>query len=786
MIPTADGGKFELAFHVAWLGVAKQLTELLLVWDGDPAIQRFADWIGVLNLFIHGVSLASFDRSCQPAFQAVSDAIVGTDQTNGLLGLLRSFRDLTAAERAAPEVKEHYRLSLESALRELLTGPLRTLALQTAGADAERAQEAVEAIRSQIRQGSDAKADQADVGHDRVITLKVFQSTATREVSIAANTRVGGLRKWLLDDGFPEGFKLLGRTGGTVLMTLKSTDRIPEDDIVLLHGVESLHPPKPLPPVAETRSRAELAWAYRGVIPRITNKQALEMCKELAAGFRDPKFQEQLRALQSEVRGEHRRTLADLALTVQKNVLPKYGYEGTAEGVAALRLETKEQFSTDAALHLMSREINDLLGFKEDMRESEAELLESPRFEVHDVKGWLEHLAEHGFVVVAATAADEDLSYAWELLWDFIESADQTGRVKRDDVNSWQDSEKKNCGWPAGKEDGIIHERGIGQSELLWYLRSLPSVRKIFSSIWQTEELVTSFDGAGVFRPYGRNESWKTKKKNWHHVDQAHTKRGLHCIQGQITLTDVHEGSGGLVVVPGSHKFHNEILRSYEHSTWDFLSLRKGDPIVHDGTGGPKLLAAKAGDCLLWDSRTIHSNTLPLKDHPCLWGRQLIRATVYVCMTPAFWCSAETLEKRQQAFAAGVTTAHWPHEYHEMDRPEKVARGTFHLTGEQLDLLAPSPWGMQDSSGGRGLIPGLPSFMPIQRFKVLAEDVAVLRVPSTTRRVPVGRLLQGDVVLGYVFGSWVHLAPEHPGAAAEEDRWVQWKDRSVHFLVPEW
>ena len=34
------------------------------------------------------------------------------------------------------------------------------------------------------------------------------------------------------------------------------------------------------------------------------------------------------------------------------------------------------------------------------------------------------------------------------------------------------------------------------------------------------------------------------------------------------------EASGGLVVVPGSHKFHGDLLSNYDHSDWDYIALR--------------------------------------------------------------------------------------------------------------------------------------------------------------------------------------------------------------------
>ena len=35
----------------------------------------------------------------------------------------------------------------------------------------------------------------------------------------------------------------------------------------------------------------------------------------------------------------------------------------------------------------------------------------------------------------------------------------------------------------------------------MWYLRTLPNIKKSFSGIWEDDDLLVSFDGCGVFRP---------------------------------------------------------------------------------------------------------------------------------------------------------------------------------------------------------------------------------------------------------------------------------------------
>ena len=39
---------------------------------------------------------------------------------------------------------------------------------------------------------------------------------------------------------------------------------------------------------------------------------------------------------------------------------------------------------------------------------------------------------------------------------------------------------------------------------------------------------------------------------------------------------------------------------------------------------------------------------------------RLLRAAIYVCMTPREWITPEEVRRRQQAYCAGSTSSHWP------------------------------------------------------------------------------------------------------------------------------
>jgi len=226
----------------------------------------------------------------------------------------------------------------------------------------------------------------------------------------------------------------------------------------------------------------------------------------------------------------------------------------------------------------------------------------------------------------------------------------------------------------------------------MWYLRLLPSVKTAFSAIWRTDDLLVSFDGGNAFRPWKYDNLWLTDG-GWYHVDQNGTKAGgvgRVCVQGLVTLSDASEDTGGLVVIPGSHKQHKTMCQRSKvaKAMGDFVPVTVGDPLLDNGAS---LVCAKAGDLIVWDSRTVHCNTpaltalaAPSRSNECparddtqdlpssalpaaredaqlQW--ELIRQVGYVCMTPASFASQDILLKRQDAFVNNISTSHWPHKF---------------------------------------------------------------------------------------------------------------------------
>jgi len=273
-------------------------------------------------------------------------------------------------------------------------------------------------------------------------------------------------------------------------------------------------------------------------------------------------------------------------------------------------------------------------------------------------------------VVFEQLAKPDEVERATGLFWEHMER--EYPKVHRKNPISWS-----NDRWECLKTTttGVVAGGGIGQSNFLWYLRGLPSVRKAFETVWEDDDLLVSYDGCGVFRPPEYDESWATRG-GWFHVDQnGYSKKGRHCVQGLINLLPSGPNDGGLVVVPKSH-----ILFEHLFATRDDICNRKGADFakldhlnlkeIWGGEYFPVKVCLDPGDFVMWDSRTTHCNHPATMLEKSAAGKKdpvlLRRLVAYICMTPTRLASnlKELRNSRVNAVHSGITTNHWPHEYH--------------------------------------------------------------------------------------------------------------------------
>eukprot|EP00600_Ochromonadales_sp_CCMP1393_P001219 CAMPEP_0174980186 /NCGR_PEP_ID=MMETSP0004_2-20121128/15216_1 /TAXON_ID=420556 /ORGANISM="Ochromonas sp., Strain CCMP1393" /LENGTH=299 /DNA_ID=CAMNT_0016231835 /DNA_START=70 /DNA_END=969 /DNA_ORIENTATION=+ len=247
---------------------------------------------------------------------------------------------------------------------------------------------------------------------------------------------------------------------------------------------------------------------------------------------------------------------------------------------------------------------------------------EATRFDLSDdQQAMLNHLSEFGYAVVANVADEAQIRRAKDSFWEFWENDTRRVGLNRYNPSTWKN-------WVANGATGImVSSGGTNHSDFHWNTRTLPKVKEAFAKIWKTHELVVSFDAGGVFRDWRYDLRWLTNG-GWWHVDQnarrGKHRQGLQAVQGLVTYYDSTAETGGLCVIPGSHKEHHSLCERAPGASMnmDFVPVPKNDPIFQmrenasiststgeasDGVG--ILICAKAGDLILWDSRLVHCNT---------------------------------------------------------------------------------------------------------------------------------------------------------------------------------
>lgn len=195
---------------------------------------------------------------------------------------------------------------------------------------------------------------------------------------------------------------------------------------------------------------------------------------------------------------------------------------------------------------------------------------------------------------------------------------------------------------------GIFKFHNVGHQRFAWLARINEKIINIFKHIWNTDQLIVSFDGCCYYpNNYDKEQTY------WTHSDQSSMKKGKHCIQSFLSLTENKERT--LIVYEKSHKLHESYFEQYNicnNKDWNIIKEEYIETIQHT----KKILHVKAGDLVLWDSRLFHQNSSGSND--CTEER-LVQ---YLCYLPRNHekNDEENQEKRLVCYEEKYTTSHWP------------------------------------------------------------------------------------------------------------------------------
>ncbi|KAF6800902.1 phytanoyl- dioxygenase [Colletotrichum sojae] len=190
---------------------------------------------------------------------------------------------------------------------------------------------------------------------------------------------------------------------------------------------------------------------------------------------------------------------------------------------------------------------------------------------------------------------------------------------------------------PVINEKGMLMSYGACHEDFVWSIRSEPGVVGAFEKVYNTEDLIVSFDDP--------------------------EKPGFRCLQGLVNLHPCGPNNGGLIVCKGSHnlsaQFHKDLKDEPRIPAWTkewYGFTDRGMQWLADHGGEWIKVCADPGDLIVWDSRTAHYN-VPVKG-------EIDRMAVYTCFMPVTDATQEDLVRKKAAYEARLGTTHWPNARH--------------------------------------------------------------------------------------------------------------------------
>ena len=246
------------------------------------------------------------------------------------------------------------------------------------------------------------------------------------------------------------------------------------------------------------------------------------------------------------------------------------------------------------------------------------------------IEKYIIDLKKNGYVVIPNVISDEEVTIAKELFYKWKNTI-----VNHDKIHSLIDPH------------GIYKFHQVGHQEHAWYLRTRKNIIHIFKKLWNTDDLIVSFDGS-CYIP----KEFSKKDNIWTHTDQAADSKGLQCYQSFVSLTKNSERT--IVLYETSHLLHEEYFKEKNitgSKNWNLIDKTYLEKIKD----AKRVLNVNPGDLVIWDSRTFHQN-----QYGNINSEE--RIVQYLCYLPKSHNknTKSQILKRRKYFQELRTTSHWP------------------------------------------------------------------------------------------------------------------------------
>lgn len=247
-----------------------------------------------------------------------------------------------------------------------------------------------------------------------------------------------------------------------------------------------------------------------------------------------------------------------------------------------------------------------------------------------DIKNIKEQLLLNGYCIIPNILTQEEIEQSKQMFYDWKNSI-----TDHDHIHNAIDPH------------GIYKFHNVGHTRHAWFIRTRPLIISIFKKLWNTDNLIVSFDGCCYI-----SKDCTKKDKCWTHTDQASNNHSLECYQGFVSLTDNQERT--LRLYQGSHLLHKNYFEERNISNsknWNLICPEYLETIAENKIA----LKVSAGSLVLWDSRTFHQNQYG-------YPNSEERIVQYICYFPREHKlnTSKMKEKRLKYFNQYRTTSHWP------------------------------------------------------------------------------------------------------------------------------
>ena len=264
-------------------------------------------------------------------------------------------------------------------------------------------------------------------------------------------------------------------------------------------------------------------------------------------------------------------------------------------------------------------------------------------------------LKRYGVAIIKKVIHEEILNMR-SGFWDYFEHITSQWEIpiQREDGKTWNQFYKL-----LPLHGMLMQHWGVGHSQHLWDLRQNEKIVQIFEVLWETKDLLVSFDGMSFAPPHEVTKRGYYRENKWFHFDQAYNNTDFDSVQSWVTAYDVKPGDATLTFIEGSNSQRPYFVQHHDLSgkeNWEKIKDEHIDWFVSRGCRVQDIVC-EAGDMVFWDSRTAHAGKEAIKQR----DESNFRMVAYLCYTPRSLASDAALKKKEKALKELRTTTHTPH-----------------------------------------------------------------------------------------------------------------------------